>query len=103
MDIALSQQLQVGHQVVYTGQEVSASPHIPCHHFVFPSRTDKRTCRRVFCLYVVFYIRVLNAPGPVLLGADVHEDLGLVVDHVDCSVFLSLKTLSTDCRVDTWP
>ena len=34
-----------------------------------------------------FYIRVLNAPGPVLLGADVHEDLGLVVDHVDCSVF----------------
>ena len=38
---------------------------------------------------VIFYIRVLNAPGPVLLGADVHEDLGLVVDHVDCSVFLS--------------
>ena len=36
-----------------------------------------------------FYFRVLNAPGPVLLGADVHEDLGLVVDHVDCSVFLS--------------
>ena len=25
----------------------------------------------------------------MLLGADVHEDLGLVVDHVDCSVFLS--------------
>ena len=23
------------------------------------------------------------------LGADVHEDLGVVVDHVDCSVFLS--------------
>ena len=36
---------------------------------------------------VIFYIRVLNAPGPVLLGADVHEDLGLVVDHVECSVF----------------
>ena len=36
---------------------------------------------------VIFYIRVLNASGPVLLGADVHEDLGLVVDHVDCSVF----------------
>ena len=32
-------------------------------------------------------MRVLNAPGPVLLGADVHEDF--VVDHVDCSVFLS--------------
>ena len=29
------------------------------------------------------YIRVLNAPGPVLLGADAHEDLGRVVDHVD--------------------
>ena len=38
---------------------------------------------------VNIYIRVLNAPGPVLLGADVHEDLGLVVDHVVCSVFLS--------------
>ena len=38
---------------------------------------------------VIFYIRVLNAPGPVLLGADVHEDLGLVVNHVGCSVFLS--------------
>ena len=38
---------------------------------------------------MIFYIRVLNAPGPVLLGADVREDLGLVVDHVDCSVFLS--------------
>ena len=38
---------------------------------------------------VIFHIRVLNAPGPVLLGADVHEDLGLVVDHVDCSVFIS--------------
>ena len=38
---------------------------------------------------VIFYIRVLNAPGPVLLGADVHEDLGLVVDHVESSVFLS--------------
>ena len=38
---------------------------------------------------VIFYLRVLNAPGPVLLGADVHEDLGLVVDHVDGSVFLS--------------
>ena len=25
---------------------------------------------------VIFYIRVLNAPGPVLLGADVHEDFG---------------------------
>ena len=30
---------------------------------------------------VIFYIRVLNAPGPVLLGADVREDLGLVVGH----------------------
>ena len=53
------------------------------------------------------YIRVLNAPGPVLLGADVREDLGLVVDHVDCSVFLShLKlesTLLSGCRVDTSP
>ena len=38
---------------------------------------------------VIFYIRVLNAPGPVLLEADVHEDLGLVVDHVHCSVFMS--------------
>ena len=38
---------------------------------------------------VIFYIRVLNAPGPVLLGADEHEVLGLVVDHVHCSVFLS--------------
>ena len=38
---------------------------------------------------VIFYIRMLSAPGPVLLGADVREDLGLVVDHVDCSVFLS--------------
>ena len=38
---------------------------------------------------VIFHIRVLNAPGPVLLGADAHEDLGLVVDHVDCSVFMS--------------
>ena len=36
---------------------------------------------------VIYYIRVLSAPGPVLLGADVREDLGLVVDHVDCSVF----------------
>ena len=35
------------------------------------------------------YIRVLNAPGPVLLGAGVHEDLGLVVDHVEGTVFLS--------------
>ena len=25
----------------------------------------------------------------MLVGAVVHEDLGLVVDHVDCSVFLS--------------
>ena len=32
-------------------------------------------------LKVIFYIRVLNAPGPVLLGADVHEDLGLVVSR----------------------
>ena len=38
---------------------------------------------------VIFYIQMLNAPGPVLLGADVREDLGRVVDHVDCSVFLS--------------
>ena len=40
---------------------------------------------------VIFYIRVLNAPGPVLLGADVHEDLALVVDHVDCSAFFFLS------------
>ena len=38
---------------------------------------------------VNFYIRVLNAPGPVLLGADAREDLGLVVDHVDGTMFLS--------------
>ena len=38
---------------------------------------------------VIFFIRGLNAPGPVLLGADVHEDLGLVFDHVDCSMFVS--------------
>ena len=38
---------------------------------------------------VIFYIQMLNPPGPVLLGADVREDLGRVVDHVDCSVFLS--------------
>ena len=38
---------------------------------------------------LIFYSRVLNAPGPVLLGPDVHEDLGLVVDHVDDTVFLS--------------
>ena len=68
---------------------------IPCHHFVSPLRTDKRTCRRVFFLVpylpwkVIFYIRVLNAPGPVLLGADAHEGLRLVVGHVGCSVFLS--------------
>ena len=38
---------------------------------------------------VFFYIRVHNAPGPVLLGADVHEDLGPVVDRVDGTVLLS--------------
>ena len=42
---------------------------------------------------VIFHIRVLNAPRPVLLGADVREDLGLVVDQVDCSVFLSQSKL----------
>ena len=42
---------------------------------------------------VIFYIRVLNAPGPVLLGADVREDLGHVVNHVVCSVFLSHSKL----------
>ena len=48
---------------------------------------------------VIFYIRVLNAPLPVLLGADVHEDLGLVMDHVDCFVFLShLKLEDTVSR-----
>ena len=26
------------------------SHHIPCHHSVFPSRTDKRTCRQLFFL-----------------------------------------------------
>ena len=25
---------------------------------------------------VIFHVRVLNAPGPVLLGSDVHETLG---------------------------
>ena len=50
---------------------------------------------------VIFYIRVLNAPGPVLLGADVHDDLGLVVDHVDCSVFLS--HLKLEDTVDRLP
>ena len=50
---------------------------------------------------VIFYIRVLNTPGPVLLGADVHEDLGLVVDHVDCSVFLSLKLEGTVERLSS--
>ena len=40
-------------------------------------------------------------PGPVLLGADVHEDLGLVVDHVDCSVFLS--HLKLEDRVERLP
>ena len=41
---------------------------------------------------------MLNAPGPVLLGEDVHEDLGLVVDHVDCSVFLSHFEVGRHCR-----
>ena len=50
---------------------------------------------------VIFYMRVLNAPGPVLLRADVHEDLGLVVDHVDCSVFLS--HLKLDDTVERLP
>ena len=49
---------------------------------------------------VIFYTRVFSAPGPLLLGADVHEDLGLVVDRVDCSVFLShLKLEDTVERV----
>ena len=66
---------------------VSESPHIPC-----------RTCR----WKVIFYIRVLGAPGPVLLEADVHEDLGLVVDRVDRSVFLShLKLEDTVERLPT--
>ena len=51
---------------------------------------------------VIFYIRVLNAPGPVLLGADVHEDLGLVVDHVDCSVFF-LSHLKLEDTVERLP
>ena len=43
---------------------------------------------------------IAERTGPVLLGADVHEDLGLVVDHVDCSVFLShLKLGSTVGRL----
>ena len=50
---------------------------------------------------VIFYFRVFNAPGPVLLGADVHEDLGLVIDHVDCSVFLS--HLKLEDTVDLLP
>ena len=58
-------------------EEVSTSvlpvPHLPWTVFFF----------------FIKKIRVLNAPGPVLLGADVHEDLGLVVNHVDCSVFSS--------------
>ena len=33
-----------------TCRPVFGSLHIPCHHFIFPSRTEKRTCRRVFCL-----------------------------------------------------
>ena len=50
---------------------------------------------------VIFYMRVLNAPGPMLLGAHVREDLGLVVDHVDCSVFLS--HLKLDDTVERLP
>ena len=46
-------------------------------------------------------MRVLNAPGPMLLGAHVREDLGLVVDHVDCSVFLS--HLKLDDTVERLP
>ena len=46
-------------------------------------------------------MRVLNALGPVLLGADEHEDLGLVVDHVDCFVFLS--HLKLDDTVERLP
>ena len=34
-----------------TRRLVSDFPRIPCHHFVFPSRTEERTCRQVFCLY----------------------------------------------------
>ena len=34
----------------------------------------------------IFHLRVLNKPGPILLGSDVHRDLGLVVDHDACTV-----------------
>ena len=44
---------------------------------------------------------MLNALEPVLLGAYVREDLGLVVDHVDCSVFLS--HLKLDDTVERLP
>ena len=46
-------------------------------------RVDECFACAVPALEVVFYIRVLNAPGGVLLGADAHEDLGLVINHVD--------------------
>ena len=64
------------------------SHHVPPLRFSFANGQEdvSTSVLPVPCLpwKVIFYIRVLNAPGPVLLGADVHEDLGLVVDHVDC-------------------
>ena len=46
---------------------------------------------------VIFYIRVLNAPGPVLLGADAHEDLGLVVERLP-SRHLALSLCTEDVK-----
>ena len=44
----------------------------------------QRVCFQfLLCLGQQFFTLVLNAPGPVLLGADVHENPELVVDHVD--------------------
>ena len=44
---------------------------------------------------------MLNAPRPVLVGADVHEDLGRVVKDIDCTVFLS--HLKLEDRVERLP
>ena len=74
------------------GLQLTSHPVLPLH-FSFANGQEDVSTSVLPVPYlpwkVIFYIRVLNAPGPVLLGADVHEDLGLVVDHVDCSVFLS--------------
>ena len=81
-------------QVIYAdaGLQLISYP-VPRLHFSFANGQEDVSTSVLPVPYlpwkVIFYIRVLNAPGPVLLGADVHEDLGLVVDHVDCPVFLS--------------